>query len=107
MELYSLVDFANPGVLGTESEFRKEYEKPIEKYQEAQSSFYEKQEGQAKALQLNNILNNFFLRRTHNVMIRYLPPRVTFVVICRPSSLQVCGSKLICKVKLELTKDFP
>jgi len=90
MELYALVDFANPGVLGQEHEFRKEYEKPIEKYQESHSTLLEKQIGQAKALQLNNILNNFFLRRTHSVMLRYLPPRNTFVVVCKPSNLQVC-----------------
>ncbi|ODN01205.1 DNA repair and recombination protein RAD54B [Orchesella cincta] len=95
MELYALVDFANPGVLGPEHEFRKEYEKPIEKFQESHSTLSEKQVGQAKALQLNTMLNNFFLRRTHSVMIRYLPPRITFVVICKPSELQKRLYKLV------------
>lgn len=89
MELYALVDFANPGVLGSDSEFRREFVKPIEKYQESHSTTYEKQDGQAKAYQLNNILNNFFIRRTHDVMIPYLPPRVIFVIMCKPSDLQV------------------
>lgn len=89
MELYTLVNFCNPGVLGEDYEFRREFEKPIEKYQEQHSTLVEKQIGQQKAVELNNLLNNFFLRRSHNVMIRYLPPRVTYVIICKPSKLQV------------------
>lgn len=102
MELYALIDFANPSVLGDEYDFRKTYEKPIEKYQESHSTIMEKQEGQQKALELNAILNNFFLRRTHNVMLRYLPPRVTYVVICKPTKLQVGYSKITIIIKENL-----
>lgn len=54
-ELWSIMDFCNPGLLGTEKEFRRVFSKPIEK------------EGEQSATeQLRRLIRPFILRRTKN-----------------------------------------
>lgn len=44
-ELYALVDFVNPGVLGTSASFRRIYEEPIIAYQQPTATESEKELG--------------------------------------------------------------
>ena len=69
MELFSLVDFVNPGALGTESRFRKEYALPIKQCQDDESSTTAKGIGMMQAGRLNTEISSFFLRRDSSVML--------------------------------------
>ncbi|KAJ7372129.1 DNA repair and recombination protein rad54b [Desmophyllum pertusum] len=88
-EFHSLVDVCNPGILGTQSCFRRLYEEPIVHGQQPDATSEEKLLGQTRAAELNRLTSMFFLRRTAEVNSRYLPPQVESVVFCRPSLLQL------------------
>ncbi|KAJ7372116.1 DNA repair and recombination protein rad54b [Desmophyllum pertusum] len=88
-EFHSLVDVCNPGILGTQSCFRRLYEEPIVHGQQPDATSEEKLLGQTRAAELNRLTSMFFLRRTSEVNSRYLPPKVESVVFCRPSLLQL------------------
>ncbi|KAJ7372124.1 DNA repair and recombination protein rad54b [Desmophyllum pertusum] len=87
--IHSLVDVCNPGILGTQSCFRRLYEEPIVHGQQPDATSEEKLLGQTRAAELNRLTSMFFLRRTSEVNSRYLPPKVESVVFCRPSLLQL------------------
>lgn len=63
-ELWSLMDFVSPGLLGQEAQFRESYRLPIEKRQDA---------GQADNLARR--VRPFILRRTKNEVARELPEK--------------------------------
>ncbi|XP_037798224.1 DNA repair and recombination protein RAD54B-like [Penaeus monodon] len=88
-ELYALVDFVNPGVLGTSSSFRRIYEEPIIAYQQPMATDSEKELGETRAAQLNRTTSLFILRRTQEIINRYLPSKVEYVVFCQPSETQL------------------
>ncbi|KAJ7372138.1 DNA repair and recombination protein rad54b [Desmophyllum pertusum] len=76
-EFHSLVDVCNPGILGTQSCFRRLYEEPIVHGQQPDATSEEKLLGQTRAAELNRLTSMFFLRRTSEVNSRYLPPKGT------------------------------
>ena len=63
-ELWSLMDFVSPGLLGQEAQFREYYRLPIEKRQDT---------GQAENLARR--VRPFILRRTNNEVARELPEK--------------------------------
>ncbi|EFA84124.1 SNF2-related domain-containing protein [Heterostelium album PN500] len=83
IEFYSMVDFCNPGSLGTLSQFKKDYANPIIRGREDSTK-----EGIAKAMQLSKITSSFILRRKSNVLEEYLPTKTIHVVFCRLSEFQ-------------------
>lgn len=87
-EFYNMVNFCNPLVLGTLSEFRKNYERPILNSREpgASPSIVEK----AAKLQreLSTIVNEFILKRGNILNAQHLPPKLVQYVCCRLSPLQ-------------------
>ncbi|RXG54663.1 DNA repair and recombination protein RAD54B [Armadillidium vulgare] len=88
-ELYSLIEFVNPGILGSSAMFRKVYEEPILKSQQPSATKEEKDIGESRALELNRLACQFTLRRTQEIINKYLPPKTEFVVFCQPSSSQI------------------
>ncbi|KAL7638857.1 UNVERIFIED_CONTAM: hypothetical protein RMT77_010391 [Armadillidium vulgare] len=88
-ELYSLIEFVNPGILGSSAMFRKVYEEPILKSQQPSATKEEKDIGESRALELNRLACQFTLRRTQEIINKYLPPKTEFVVFCQPSSCQI------------------
>ncbi|KAI8977938.1 P-loop containing nucleoside triphosphate hydrolase protein [Pilobolus umbonatus] len=87
-EYYSLFNFANPGLLGTPAEFRKNYEVPILRSRDADSTDKEKEIGDQKVKEFCEIANKFTLRRTNDLLQKYLPKKYEHVVFCKPSKLQ-------------------
>jgi len=65
LDLWSQMSFVNPGLLGTESYFRDEFQLPIEKKQD-----------QEKAKRLNVIIKPFILRRQKSQVAKDLPEKV-------------------------------
>ncbi|MFT3684194.1 MAG: DEAD/DEAH box helicase [Phycisphaerales bacterium] len=72
-ELWSIMDFLNPGLLGGAQEFRSRYSLPIEKYNDV-----------AKARQLRGMVQPFVLRRlkTDPQVIADLPEKVETKEFC-------------------------
>jgi SNF2 family DNA or RNA helicase len=70
-DLWSQLNFVNPGLLGDLSFFRREFARPIEKEGD------DKQEGK-----LRKIIKPFILRRTKEMVARDLPPVTEQIVFC-------------------------
>lgn len=65
MDLWSQVSFINPGMLGSQTYFRQEYQVPIEKKGD-----------EAKSKKLNSIIKPFVLRRHKSQVATELPEKV-------------------------------
>ncbi|XP_006761258.1 PREDICTED: DNA repair and recombination protein RAD54B isoform X1 [Myotis davidii] len=88
-EFFALIDFVNPGILGSLSSFRKIYEEPIIVSRQPSASKEDKELGERRAAELVCFTGLFFLRRTQEVINKYLPPKIENVVFCRPGALQL------------------
>lgn len=82
-ELYTLIDFANPNILGSPSQFRIQFGDPIIASRQPDSNEDVVKKGNECSINLKKIINKFLLRRTRNILKNYLPPRHDIVVFCR------------------------
>lgn len=78
-ELWSIMDFLNPGYLGSPGTFRKKFAVPIEKYRD-----------DAKSLQLRSLVRPFVLRRLKSdpKVVGDLPPKVESREYCHLTTEQ-------------------
>ncbi|KAK5722896.1 helicase [Elasticomyces elasticus] len=88
-EFYTMVDFVNPGLLNKYSVFKREFETPILKSQQPGASTKELEKGEARSEELASITGMFVLRRTAEILSKYLPPKTEYVVFCRPTQAQI------------------
>lgn len=88
-EFYAMVNFCNPGVFGTVSEFRKNYERPILAGMEPDCTDDETEKAKTTSARLSTISNQFILRRTNTLLAKHLPTKLLTVVCCKPTPLQV------------------
>ncbi|XP_007488181.2 DNA repair and recombination protein RAD54B isoform X3 [Monodelphis domestica] len=88
-EFYALIEFVNPGILGSLSSYRKIYEEPIIISREPSATQEEKKLGEKRAAELTRLTGLFILRRTQEVINKYLPPKIESVIFCRPGILQI------------------
>ncbi|RKF76930.1 DNA repair protein rhp54 [Golovinomyces cichoracearum] len=88
-EYFSLISFANPGLLGTRVEFRKKYELPILKGRDAAGSEKDREKGDVAIKELLDVVNKFIIRRTNDILSKYLPVKYEHVVFCRLSPFQL------------------
>jgi DNA repair and recombination RAD54-like protein len=70
-EYYSLLSFANPGILGTRLEFRKNFENIILRGRDAAASDKEKAKCDEKLKELIQLVNKFVIRRTNDLLTKY------------------------------------
>ncbi len=70
-DLWTQLNFVNPGLLGDLAFFRREFAKPIEKLGD-----------DAKEMKLRKIIQPFILRRTKDMVARDLPPVTEQTVFC-------------------------
>uniref|UniRef100_A0A182FEL9 DNA repair and recombination protein RAD54-like n=2 Tax=Anopheles albimanus TaxID=7167 RepID=A0A182FEL9_ANOAL len=87
-EFYSLINFVNPGVLGSYQDFKARYETPIVISQRPGVLPQSMELGIERLNELNGITGRFVLRRTQEVINRYLPEKHELVIFCNPSELQ-------------------
>ncbi|KAG6972929.1 hypothetical protein JG687_00001181 [Phytophthora cactorum] len=87
-EFFAMVDFTNPNILGTPSEFRKNYLGPILVGREPDSTDRERQVAQSCSAMLCEIVNQFILRRGNILNAKHLPPKLMQVICCPLSPLQ-------------------
>lgn len=109
-EYFALLNFANPGLLGTDKEFRKNFELPILRGRDAFATDKEREISGTKLQELYELANKFIIRRTAELLTKYrallspsisvrstyfnrfqVPIKYEHVVFCRfvPSQLEV------------------
>ncbi|KLJ06386.1 DNA repair and recombination protein RAD54B [Blastomyces silverae] len=87
-EFFVMVDFVNPGLLGTFKMFMKEFEGPIVKSRQPGALKKDIEKGEARSEELANLTSLFILRRTAEILSKYLPPKTEYVLFCNPTSSQ-------------------
>ncbi|CEP24004.1 unnamed protein product [Cyberlindnera jadinii] len=87
-EYFALLSFANPGLLGTRADFRKNFELPILKGRDADATDKEVHEGEQKLSALSGIVSKFIIRRTNDILSKYLPCKYEHVIFVNLSPFQ-------------------
>ena len=87
-EYFSLLNFANPNLLGSRAEFRKRYELPILRGRDASGSDADRQRGDECLSELLTLVNKFIIRRTNDILSKYLPLKYEHVVFCNLAPFQ-------------------
>ena len=86
---YAMMNFVNPGLLGTQSAFQRIFAGPIEASRESDALRDAKTLGEARMRELSRIIAPYQLRRTADINRKYLPPCRRYVVFCRPTATQL------------------
>lgn len=87
-EYFSLLNFANPNYLGTRNEFRKKYEIPILRGRDAAGTDADRKRGDECLAELLTLVNKFIIRRTNDILSKYLPVKYEHVVFCNLAPFQ-------------------
>ena len=87
-EFYMMVDFVNPGLLNDVKTFTKQFETPIVKSRQPDAKQEDLELGEARSEELASLTGMFILRRTAEVLSKYLPPKTEYVLFCRPTANQ-------------------
>ncbi|KAJ9107838.1 hypothetical protein QFC19_002744 [Naganishia cerealis] len=93
-EYFSLLNFANPEYLGTRADFRKNFELKILRGRDADASEKERIESDAKLKELGGLVSKFIIRRTNDLLSKYLPVKYEHVVFCNLSPVQTALYRL-------------
>ncbi|KIM87179.1 hypothetical protein PILCRDRAFT_815650 [Piloderma croceum F 1598] len=93
-EYFSLLNFANPNFLGTKNDFRKNFENHIIRGRDADASDNIKAESEKKLKELGNLVTKFIIRRTNDLLSKYLPVKYEQVVFCGLSEFQLALYRL-------------
>ncbi|KAJ4320430.1 helicase [Neodidymelliopsis sp. IMI 364377] len=87
-EFFTAIDFVNPGLLGQRSAFKRAFEAPILRSRQPDASESELEKGEARWQELVSLTSQFMIRRTADVLAKYLPPKTEHIVFCRPTKAQ-------------------
>jgi DNA repair and recombination protein RAD54B len=87
-EFFAMVDFVNPSLLGTFKMFMKEFEGPIVKSRQPGALKKDVEKGRSRSEELANLTSMFILRRTADILSKYLPPKSEYVLLCNPTPAQ-------------------
>jgi DNA repair and recombination RAD54-like protein len=87
-EYFALLNFANPNYLGTRMEFRKRFEIPILRGRDADGTDEERKKGDECLAELLTLVNKFIIRRTNDILSKYLPVKYEHVVFCNLAPFQ-------------------
>ncbi|KAF1995689.1 DNA repair and recombination protein RAD26 [Amniculicola lignicola CBS 123094] len=90
-EFYTAIDFVNPGLLGKRSAFKREFETPIVRSRQPNASDSELEKGEARWKELVSLTSQFIIRRTADVLAKYLPPKTEHIVFCKPTAAQAAA----------------
>ncbi|XP_058820119.1 DNA repair and recombination protein RAD54-like [Topomyia yanbarensis] len=87
-EYYSLLHFVNPGMLGSTAEFRRQYENPILRGQDANSTETERKKAAERLQELSALVNRCMIRRTSSLLTKYLPVKFEMVICVKMTEIQ-------------------
>ncbi len=90
-EFFMMVDFINPDLLGTYKTFMKEFEGPIVKSRQPGALQKVLEKGKARNEELASLTSPFILRRTADLLSKYLPSKTEYVLFCRPTTAQAAA----------------
>ncbi|KAJ3725850.1 DNA repair protein, SNF2 family [Lentinula raphanica] len=88
-EYFSLLNFANPNYLGSKNDFKKNFENLIIRGRDASASDSVKAESEKKLKELGGLVTKFIIRRTNDLLSKYLPVKYEQVVFCGLSDFQL------------------
>lgn len=94
-EFFTVIDFLNPGVLGSYQHFKKNFITPITKGRDPANRYSQGtlQKGEEKSQEMIELTKRFVLRRTNSILAAYLPPKTDIVLFCKPTQTQICAFK--------------
>ena len=88
-DMYTIVNFVCPGILGDLATFRKEYERPITAALKRNCTAEQKRKARDSSRILDGIIQSIMLRRLQkDILSKTLPPRHAFLLFCRPTLQQ-------------------
>jgi DNA repair and recombination RAD54-like protein len=87
-EFFAMVDFTNPGILGTQEEFRKSMLFPILRGREPDATEAQKRKMMEIQNDMSSTVNDFILRRVNTLNAQHLPPKLVQVVCCNLTEIQ-------------------
>ncbi|KAI0256792.1 DNA repair protein, SNF2 family [Lactifluus subvellereus] len=93
-EYFSLLNFANPNFLGSKNDFRKNFENAIIRGRDADATDDVKATSEKKLKELGEMVSKFIIRRTNDLLSKYLPVKYEQVVFCGLSDFQLSLYKL-------------
>ena len=90
-EFYTIIDFINPGILGSFNLFKKHFITPITKARDTNNRFNANvlEKGEERSDEMIKITKRFTIRRTNALLAKYLPPRNDIVLFCKPTRTQI------------------
>ncbi|KAK0545840.1 DNA-dependent ATPase protein rad54 [Tilletia horrida] len=88
-EYFALLNFANPELLGTRADFRKNFELDILRGRDAEASDKEQEKAKEKLQELSSLVSKFIIRRTNDLLSKYLPVKYEHVVFCKMAPFQL------------------
>eukprot|EP01025_Chloroclados_australasicus_P049131 TRINITY_DN5588_c0_g3_i2.p1 TRINITY_DN5588_c0_g3~~TRINITY_DN5588_c0_g3_i2.p1 ORF type:complete len:771 (+),score=69.67 TRINITY_DN5588_c0_g3_i2:134-2446(+) len=88
-EFFCLMDFVNPGSLGSPTQFKRLYEDTINASREPDASEEQKMLGEERSKGLQMLINKYLLRRTAEINKEFLPPLSQYVLFCPPTDTQI------------------
>ncbi|KAF2642196.1 DNA repair and recombination protein RAD26 [Massarina eburnea CBS 473.64] len=94
-EFFTAIDFVNPGLLGQRAAFKRTFEAPIMRSRQPEASESELEKGEERWKELVSQTSRFMIRRTAEVLSKYLPPKTEHIVFCRPTMAQANAYKNI------------
>eukprot|EP00094_Tigriopus_californicus_P010514 TCALIF_10142-PA protein Name:"Similar to ERCC6L2 DNA excision repair protein ERCC-6-like 2 (Bos taurus)" AED:0.30 eAED:0.30 QI:0/0/0/0.5/1/1/2/0/963 len=95
-ELWCLLDWANPGCLGSQQSFAHRFSQPIEKGLRIDAKKVELARARQLQSDLNKLKEKYVLRRTKDNTIRdQLPKKTDQIVFCHPSQFQLSVFKAL------------
>ena len=87
-EFFAMVDFINPGVLGTPEYFRKNVLFPILRGREPDATEAQQNKMIEVQQRMSATVNEFILRRVNTLNAQHLPPKLVQVVCCNLTEMQ-------------------
>jgi DNA repair and recombination RAD54-like protein len=87
-EFYAMVDFTNPGILGTPEDFRRKTLFPILRGREPDATDSQKKKMVQIQQEMSATVNDFILRRVNTLNAKHLPPKLVQVVCCNLTDIQ-------------------
>jgi DNA repair and recombination protein RAD54B len=94
-EFFTAIDFVNPNLVGKRSAFKREFEVPILRSRQPEASEAELEKGEAQWKELVSLTSKFVIRRTAEVLSKYLPPKTEHIVFCKPTAPQASAYNAI------------
>ncbi|KAK6105157.1 DNA repair and recombination protein RAD54-like [Brugia pahangi] len=88
LEYYSLINFVNPGLLGTASEFKRRFENIILRGRDADATDAQREKGDTALTEMSSIVSKCIIRRTSALLTKYLPVKYELIICCKLTELQ-------------------